>query len=90
MMSHPLKPEKNGYAYKCPKNCTKVSKFNQRQFANSVTGIEAWMYNFESVRKFGSKLRLSKHSGRPVVTKRTMSENKDRYAIFFSCDDIAV
>lgn len=64
--------------------------FNQRQFANIVTGDETWVHYFEPVRKVGNKLWLTKHSRRPVVAKRTMSTKKVLYCIFFSCDGLAV
>ena len=64
--------------------------FNQRQFANIVTGDETWVHYFEPVRKVGNKIWLSKHGRRPVVAKRTMSTKKVLYCIFFSCDGLAV
>ncbi|XP_062582211.1 histone-lysine N-methyltransferase SETMAR-like [Saccostrea cucullata] len=64
--------------------------FNQRQFANIVTGDETWVHYFEPVRKVGNKLWLTKHGRRPVVAKRTMSTKKVLYCIFFSCDGLAV
>lgn len=64
--------------------------FNQRQFANIVTGDETWVHYFEPVRKVGNKIWLTKHGRRPVVAKRTMSTKKVLYCIFFSCDGLAV
>lgn len=68
----------------------KFPKFNQRQFANIVTGDETWVHYFEPVRKVGNKIWLTKHGRRPVVAKKTMSTKKVLYAIFFSCDGIAI
>ena len=48
------------------------------------------MQYFEPVRKNGNKVWLSKHGRQPVVAKRIMSAKKVLYAIFFSCDGIAI
>ncbi|XP_062593106.1 histone-lysine N-methyltransferase SETMAR-like [Saccostrea cucullata] len=64
--------------------------FNQRQFANIVTGDETGVHYFEPVRKVGNKLWLTKHGRRPVVAKRTMSIKNVLYCIFLSCDVLAV
>lgn len=36
-------------------------KFNQRQFANIVTGDKTWAYYFEPVRKIGDIIWLPKN-----------------------------
>ena len=54
----------------------KFPKFNQRQFANTVTDDKTWVYYFKLVGKIRNKSWLSKHGRWPVVAKRTMSTKK--------------
>ena len=68
----------------------KFPKLHQRQFAKIATNDETWVHYFKPVRKIGNKIWLSKHGRRPAVAKRTMSTKKVLYAIFFSCDGIAI
>ena len=70
-MDTPIK----GTSTNCHAAAKNVPNFNQRQFANIVTGV----HYFEPVRKVGNKIRLTKHGRRPVVAKRTMSTKKVLY-----------
>ena len=63
---------------------------NKKQFANVVTGDENWIYYFEPVRKFSNKIWASKHSRRPIITKRYLSARKIWYAIYFSGEGVAI
>ena len=58
--------------------------------ANVVTGDETWVHYFEPVRKVSNKIWATKHSKRPIITKRPLSTKKVLYAIFFSDEGVAI
>ena len=51
---------------------------------------EKWVHFFEPVRKIESSMWVTKNVRRPVGAKRTKSTKNAVYAIFFSCDGIAI
>ena len=59
-------------------------KYNNRAFANIVTGDETWVHFYEPRRKMQNKIWATKGSRRPCIAKRTMSVKKVMYAIFFT------
>ena len=65
-------------------------KFDQKQFANVVTGDETWIHYFEPVRKVSNKIWATQNCKRPIIAKRTISAKKVLYAIFFSVEGIAI
>ena len=66
------------------------SKYDKKQFANVVTGDEAWVHYFEPVRKVSNKIWATKHSKRPIIAKHSLSTKKVLYAIFFSGEGVAI
>lgn len=54
------------------------SIFSQRQFAKTrtVIGDETLAYYFETVKKFGNEIWLTKYCRNPVVAKRTINVKK--------------
>ena len=65
-------------------------KYDEKKFANEVTGDETWVYYFELVRKASNKIWATKHSKRSVIAKHTLSTKKVLYAFFFSGEGIAI
>ena len=65
-------------------------KSDKKQFANVVTGDETWVHYFEPVRKVSNKIWATKHRKRPIIAKRSLSTKKVLYAIFFSCEGVAI
>ena len=65
-------------------------KYDQKLFANVVTGDETWVHYFEPVRKVSNKIWATKHSKSPIIAKRSLSTKKVLYAIFFSGDGVAI
>ena len=65
-------------------------KYDEKQFANVVTGDETWVHYFEPVRKVSNKIWATKHSKRPIIAKRSLSTKKVLYAIFFSGEWVAI
>ena len=59
-------------------------KYNNRSFANIITGDETWVHFYESKRKIQNKIWATKGGKRPCVAKRTMSIKKVMYVIFFT------
>ena len=59
-------------------------KYNNRSFANFVTGDETWVHFYEPKRKHQNKIWATRNMKRPCIAKRTMSVRKVMYAIFFS------
>ena len=45
-------------------------KYDEKKFANLVTGNETWVHYFEPVRKVSNKIWATKNSKRPVIAKR--------------------
>ena len=48
-------------------------KYNNRSFANIITGDETWVHFYEPKRKIQNKIWATKGSKRPCIAKRTMS-----------------
>ena len=65
-------------------------KYDEKKFANVVTGDETWVHYFEPVRKVSNKIWATKNSKRPVIAKCTLSAKKILYAIFFSGEGVAI
>ena len=65
-------------------------KYDEKQFANVVTGDETWVHYFEPVRKVSNKIWATKHSKRPIIAKHSLSAKKVLYAIFFSGEGVAI
>ena len=65
-------------------------KYDKKQFANVVTGDKTWVHYFEPVRKVSNMIWATKHSKRPIITKRSSSTKKVLYAIFFSGEGVAI
>ena len=88
-------PHLLSYGYKKPrvkiaKQLLKIFlKYDEKKFANVVTGDETWVHYFEPVRKVSNKIWATKNSRRPVVAKRTLSAKKVLYAIFVSDEGVA-
>ena len=59
-------------------------KYNNRSFANIITGDETWVHFYEPKRKIQNKIWASKGDKRPCIAKRTMSIKKVMYVIFFT------
>ena len=65
-------------------------KCDKKQFAKVITGDETWVHYFEPVRKVSNKIWATKHSKRPIIAKRSLSAMNVLYAIFFSCEGVAI
>ena len=88
---HLLTGEQNRQRDKVAKNMLQMFQTcDKKQFANVVTGVENWIYYFEPVRKCSNKIWASKHSRRPIITKRSLSAWKVWYAIVFSGEGVAI
>ena len=88
---HLLTDEQNRQRDKVAKNMLQMFQTcDKKQFANVVTGDENWIYYFEPVRKLSNKIWASKHSRRPIISKRSSSARKVWYAIFFSGEGVAI
>ena len=59
-------------------------KYNNRSFANIITGDETWVHFYEPKQKIQNKIRATKGGKRPCIAKRTMSIKKVMYVIFFT------
>ena len=59
-------------------------KYNNRSFANIITGDDTWVHFYEPKRKIQNKIWATKGSQRPCIAKRTMSIKKVMYVIFFT------
>ena len=59
-------------------------KYNNRSFANIITGDETWVHFYEPKRKIKNKIWATKGGKRLCIAKRTMSIKKVMYVIFFS------
>lgn len=68
----------------CKKLLKEFPKYENRTFANVITGDETWVHFFEPKRKSQNKIWASKGCRRPCIAKRTMSVKKVMYVIFFS------
>ena len=88
---HLLTDEQNRQRDKVAKNMPQMFQTcDKKQFANVVTGNENWIYYFEPVRKISNKIWAFKHSRRPIIAKRSLSEKKVWYAIFFAGEGVAI
>ena len=59
-------------------------KYNNRSFANIITGDETWLHIYESKRKIQNKIWAVKGGKRPCIAKRTMSIKEVMHVIFFT------
>ena len=59
-------------------------EYNNRSFANIITGDETWDHFYEPKRKIQNKIWATKEGKRPFIAKRTMSIKKARYVIFYT------
>ena len=59
-------------------------KYNNRSFANIITGDEMWVHFYEPKQKIQNKIWATKGSQRPCIAKRTKSIKKVMYVIFFT------
>ena len=57
-------------------------KYNNRSFANIITGVETLVHFYEPKRKIQNKIWSTKGGKRPCIAKRTMSIRKIMYVIF--------
>ena len=64
-------------------------KYDKKQFGNYVTGDASCVHYFEPV-KINNKIWATKHSKRAIIAKRSLSEKKFFYAIFFSAEGVAI
>ena len=51
-------------------------KYNEKKFANVVTGYKTWVHYFEPVRKISNKVWATKNSKRPEIAKHRLSERR--------------
>ena len=58
-------------------------KYNNRPFANIITGDETWVYFYEPKRKIQNIIWATKGGKKPCIAKR-MSIKKVMYVIFFT------
>ena len=66
-----------------------LSNFDEKKFANVVTGDETWVHYSEPVREVSNKIWAT-NSKRPVIAKRTLSAKNFLYAIIFSAEDVVI
>ena len=59
-------------------------KYNNRSFANIITGDETWIHFYEPKRKIQNKIWATKGGKRACIAKRTMSIKKVMYVVFFT------
>ena len=59
-------------------------KYNNRSFANIITGDETWVHFYEPKRKKQNKIWATKGGIAPCIAKRTMSIKKVMYVIFIT------
>ena len=59
-------------------------KYNNRSFANIITGDGTWVHFYEPKQKIQNKIRATKGGKRPCIAKRTMSIKMVMYVIFFT------
>ena len=59
-------------------------KYNNRSFANIITGDETWVHFYEPKRKIQNKIWATKGGKRPYIAKRTMNIKKVMHVIFFT------
>ena len=59
-------------------------KYNNRSFANIITGDETWVHFYEPKQKIQNKIWATKGGKRPCIAKRTMSIEKVMYVIFLT------
>ena len=59
-------------------------QYNNRSFANIISGDETWVHFYEPKRKIQNKMWAFKGGKRPCIAKCTMSIKKVMYVIFFT------
>ena len=59
-------------------------KYNNRSFANIITGDETWVHFYEPKRKMQNKIWATKGGKSPCTAKRTISIKMVLYVIFFT------
>ena len=64
-------------------------KYDEKKFANVVTGDEFWVHYFEPVRKVSNKIWATKNSKRSVIAKGLLNA-KVWYAFFCSGEGMAI
>ena len=90
-MSHLLIDDQKKQQVKIAKQLLKIfPKYDEKKFANIVTGNESWVHYFEPVMKVSIKIWATKNSNRPVTAKQTLSAKKILYAIFLSSESVAI
>ena len=81
---HLLTDEQNRQWVKVAKKLLQMFQTcDKKQFANVVTGDEP-------VRKVSNKIWATKHSRRPIISKRSLRTKKVLYAIFFSGEGVRI
>ena len=82
---HPVTKEQKLARVRIAKQLLKqFPKYNNRSFANIITGDETWVHFYEPNRKTQNKIWATKGGKRPCIAKRTMSIKKVMYVIFFT------
>ena len=82
-MSHLLIGDQKKQRVKIAKQLLKIfPKYDEKKFANIVTGDESWVHYFELIVKVSNKIWATKNSKRPVTAKQTLSAEKILYATF--------
>ena len=61
-----------------------LPKYNNRSFANIITGDETWVHFYEPKRKIQNKIWATKGGKRPCIAKCTMTIKKVMYVIVFT------
>ena len=88
---HLLSDGQNKHRVKIAKQLLNIfPKYDEKNFANIVTGDETCVHYFEPVRKVSNKIWATKNSKRPVIAKHMLSTKKILYAIFFSSECVAI
>ena len=59
-------------------------KYNNRSFANIISGDETWVHFYEPKRKIQNKIWATKGGKIPCIAKRNMRIKKVMYVIFFT------
>ena len=77
--------EQNLARVRIPKQLLKqFPKYNNRSFANIITGDETWVHFYEPKRKIQNKIWATKGGKRLCIAKRTRNVKKVIYVIFFT------
>ena len=82
---HPVTKEQKLARVRIAKQLLKqFAKYNNRSFANIITGNETWVHFYEPKRKIQNTKWATKGGKRPCIAKRTISIKKVMYVIFFT------